>query len=65
LMATYLRRSDCPVCRRAGLRRRGSRNATAGDYSDETMRAAIVINVPNYASAVVTTREVVEAISSH
>jgi hypothetical protein len=29
------------------------------------MRAAIVINVPNYASAVVTTREVVEAISSH
>ena len=35
------------------------RDATA-DYSDEMMRAALDINIPNYASAVVTTKEVVE-----
>ena len=38
------------------------KDATA-DYSDEHMHAAIDVNIPNYASAVVTTNEVVEAIS--
>lgn len=38
------------------------RDATA-DYSDEMMRAALDINIPNYASAVVTTKEVVDSIS--
>ena len=33
------------------------------DYSDELMHAALDINIPNYASAVVTTAEVVDAIS--
>jgi nicotinamidase-related amidase len=39
------------------------RDATA-DYSDETMHAALDVNMPNYASAVVTTKEVVDSISS-
>jgi isochorismate hydrolase len=39
------------------------KDATA-DYSDEMMHAALDINMPNYASAVVTTREVVDSISS-
>jgi len=39
------------------------REATA-DYSDEMMRAALDINMPNYASAIVTTNEVVDLISS-
>src|SRR4030095_16840806 len=39
------------------------RDATA-DYSDEEMHAALDINIPNYASAIVTTNEVVDAISS-
>ena len=39
------------------------RDATA-DYSDEEMHAALDINIPNYASAVVTTSEVVDSISS-
>ena len=38
-----------------------ARDATA-DYSDEEMHAALDINVPNYANAVVTTKEVVDAI---
>jgi len=38
-------------------------NATA-DYSDEAMRAALDINIPNYASAIVTTNEIVDLISS-
>jgi nicotinamidase-related amidase len=38
------------------------KDATA-DYSDEEMHAALDINIPNYASAVVTTEEVVGAIS--
>jgi hypothetical protein len=32
--------------------------ATA-DYSDEEMHAALDINIPNYASAIVTTAEIV------
>jgi nicotinamidase-related amidase len=39
------------------------RDATA-DYSDEMMQAALDINIPNYASAIVTTKEVVDSISS-
>ena len=39
------------------------RDATA-DYSDKEMHAALDINLPNYASAIVTTREVVDLISS-
>jgi ureidoacrylate peracid hydrolase len=38
------------------------RDATA-DYSDEEMHAALDVNIPNYAAAVVTTREIVQAIS--
>ena len=39
------------------------KDATA-DYSDEEMHAALDVNSPNYASAMVTTNEVVESISS-
>lgn len=38
------------------------RDATA-DYSDDAMHAALDVNIPNYASAVVTTREVVDSMS--
>ena len=39
------------------------KDATA-NYSDEEMHAALDINIPNYASAIVTTTEIVDAISS-
>jgi nicotinamidase-related amidase len=39
------------------------KDATA-DYSDEMMHAALDINIPNYASAVETTKDIVEAIAS-
>ena len=39
------------------------RDATAS-YSDEHMRAALGINLPNYASSIVTTAEAVEALPS-
>src|SRR4249920_3718776 len=39
------------------------RDATAS-YSDEEMHAALDVNIPNYASAIVTTNEVVDSISS-
>ena len=39
------------------------RDATA-DYSDREMRAALDVNLPNYASAIVTTDEVIDAIAS-
>jgi ureidoacrylate peracid hydrolase len=39
------------------------RDATAS-YSDEHMRAALEISIPNYASAVVTTSELIEAIDA-
>jgi nicotinamidase-related amidase len=39
------------------------KDATA-DYSDEEMHAALDVNLPNYASAIVTTTEIVESISS-
>ncbi len=38
------------------------KDATA-DYSDENMHAALDVNIPNYATAVVTTNEVLEALS--
>ena len=38
------------------------KDATA-DYSDEEMHAALDINIPNYASAVVSANEVVDSIS--
>lgn len=38
------------------------KDATA-DYSDEEMHAALEVNIPNYASAVVSTAEIVQAIS--
>src|SRR5260364_168465 len=34
------------------------------DYSDDMMRAALEINMPNYASAIVTTQDIVEALSA-
>ena len=37
------------------------KDATA-DYSEEMMRAAFDINLPNYANAIVTTSEVLESI---
>jgi nicotinamidase-related amidase len=39
------------------------KDATA-DYSDDEMHAALDINIPNYAGAVVTTNEVVDSFSS-
>ena len=39
------------------------KDATA-NYSDEMMHAALDINMPNYASAIVETREVIDAIFS-
>jgi ureidoacrylate peracid hydrolase len=39
------------------------RDATA-DYSDEMMHAALDVNMPNYATAIVTTKEVIASISS-
>jgi ureidoacrylate peracid hydrolase len=38
------------------------KDATA-DYSDEMMHAALDINIPNYANAIVTTKEVIASIS--
>jgi ureidoacrylate peracid hydrolase len=39
------------------------KDATA-DYSDEQMHAALEVNIPNYASAIVTTTEIVESLCS-
>ena len=39
------------------------KDATA-DYSDEMMHAALDINMPNYAIAIVTTKEILGSISS-
>jgi isochorismate hydrolase len=39
------------------------KDATA-DYSDEEMHAALDIDMPNYASAIVTTNKIVDLISS-
>ena len=37
----------------------GSDYRATADYSDEEMHAALDINIPNYASAIVTTAEIV------
>jgi hypothetical protein len=37
---------------------------TTADYSDKETHAALDIDIPKYASAVVTTKEVVDSISS-
>ena len=39
------------------------KDATA-DYSDVEMRAALDVNIPNYASALVTTQEIVDTVLS-
>lgn len=39
------------------------KDATA-DYSDEEMHAALDINIPNYATAIVTTTAIADSISS-
>ena len=39
------------------------KDATA-DYSDVEMHAALAVNIPNYASAIMTTSEIVDSISS-
>jgi len=39
------------------------KDATA-DYSDEMMRAALDINIPNYASSLVTTEHIVASITA-
>ena len=39
------------------------KDATA-DYSEDHMHAALDINMPNYASAILTTIEVIQSISS-
>ena len=39
------------------------KDATAS-YSDQEMHSALVVNIPNYASAIVTTDEIVEALSA-
>jgi isochorismate hydrolase len=39
------------------------KDATA-DYSDEEMPAALNINIPNYASAIVPTNEIIDSISA-
>ena len=39
------------------------KDATA-DYSDEEMHAALDVNIPNYASAIVTTKEIIDSIAS-
>ena len=45
------------------LRAKLVRDATA-DYSDNEMHAALDVNIPSYASAIVTTNQIVEALSS-
>ena len=39
------------------------RDATA-DYGNEEMHAALDVDIPSYASAIVTTSEIVESLSS-
>jgi nicotinamidase-related amidase len=39
------------------------RDATA-DYSEEEMHAALDVNIPNYASAIVTTDDIVDSLSA-
>src|SRR5215471_7559967 len=59
----YLHRGDRSLCGELGYEVTVVKDATA-DYSDKEMRAALDVNIPNYASAIVTTNEVVDSISS-
>ena len=45
-------------------RRGGTRGDAIASYSDEHMHAALDINLPNYASAIVSTAEAVDALHS-
>ena len=64
LYRAHLYRSGRPLRRRTRRpSHRGCRDATA-DYTDEMMHAALDISTPNYASAIVTTKEIVASISS-
>jgi nicotinamidase-related amidase len=38
-------------------------NDATADYSDEFMHAPLVMNLPNYATAIVTTNELLEPLS--
>jgi ureidoacrylate peracid hydrolase len=40
-----------------------AKGATA-DYSDKAMHAALEVNLPSFASAIVTTNEIIDSISS-
>jgi hypothetical protein len=42
----------------------GKKRDGTADYSNEMMHAALDINAPNYANAIVTTKEIVDSISS-
>jgi ureidoacrylate peracid hydrolase len=50
-------------CKRLGYEVTVVKDATA-DYSDKEMQAALDINIPNYAGAIVTTQEVVASIAA-
>jgi ureidoacrylate peracid hydrolase len=39
-------------------------NDATAEYSDEAMHATLDINIPNYASAIVSTEEIVASISA-
>ena len=42
----------------------GSDYRATADYSDEEMHAALDVNLPNYASAIVTTAGIVDSIAA-
>jgi len=54
-------RNNCAAARAASATM--VKDATA-DYSDVEMHAALDVNIPNYASAIVTADKILEAISS-
>ena len=65
-------RETCPPPRPSNVQRCAAelgydvtvvRDATA-DYSDEMMHAALDINMPNYANAIISTDEIVAAIAA-
>jgi ureidoacrylate peracid hydrolase len=58
-----VRGGNCSLCRWLGYEVTVGKDATA-DYSDEEMHAALYVNIPNYASAIVTTDQIVDSISS-
>jgi NAD(P)-dependent dehydrogenase (short-subunit alcohol dehydrogenase family) len=54
---------NCALAAELGYEVTMVKDATA-DYSDGEMHAALDVNIPSYASAIVTTNEVVDSISS-